>query len=110
ACAKAADAEGGPVGLGAPLAVLGRRDAATREGRRAGDLMPCSGEAEPAAYDRQQLARIYALVGEPDQALDLLEKLLAIPSDYSPGWLQIDPSFDSLRSNPRFQKLVSSGP
>ena len=47
------------------------------------------------------------LVGEPEKALDRLEPLLKIPYYLSPGWLNIDPNFDSLRQNPRFQKLVA---
>ena len=38
--------------------------------------------------------------------LDHLEPLLKIPYVLSPGWLKIDPNFDPLRKNPRFQKLV----
>ena len=60
-------------------------------------------------YFQHQLARIYTLVGEPEKALDQLEPLLKIPYYLSPGWLKIDPNFDPLRKNPRFQKLVASG-
>jgi hypothetical protein len=49
------------------------------------------------------------LVGEPEKALDKLEPLLKIRYWLSPGWLKIDPSFDPLRKNPRFQKLVAGG-
>ena len=56
---------------------------------------------------QHQLARIDILVGEPEKAIDQLEALLKIPNYLSPGWLKIDPNFDSLRSNPRFQKLVA---
>jgi hypothetical protein len=48
-----------------------------------------------------------ALLGEPEKALDHLEPLLKVPYSLSPGWLRIDPMFDPLRKNPRFQKLVA---
>ena len=57
-------------------------------------------------YLEHQLARIEILVGEPEKALDHLERLVKIPYLLSPGWLKIDPNFDPLRKNPRFQKLV----
>ena len=57
-------------------------------------------------YLQHQLARIYLLVGAPERALDVLEPLLRIPYILSPGWLRVDPTFDPLRSNPRFQRLA----
>ena len=59
---------------------------------------------------RHQLARIYILVGEPEKAINTLEPLLKIPYYLSPAWLRIDPTFDPLRKNPRFQKLVAATP
>jgi hypothetical protein len=58
-------------------------------------------------YIQHQLARIYMLVGEPEKALDKLEPLLKTPYFISPGWLRIDPNFDPLRGNPRFEKLAA---
>jgi serine/threonine-protein kinase len=92
--------------LGTMLAYLGRKDEAIRQGKRSLELAPISKDAYGGAYDQHQLARIYILVGEPDKALDQLEPLLKIPYYLTPAWLKIDPTFDPLRKNPRFLKLI----
>lgn len=94
--------------LGLALAYLGRKEEAIREGERAVSLQPVARDAVDGPYNQHQLARIYILVGEPEKALDQLEPLLKIPYWLSPAWLSIDPNFDPLRKNPRFQKLVST--
>jgi tetratricopeptide (TPR) repeat protein len=90
--------------LGLALAYLGQKTDAIREGERAVALQPAAKNAVDGPYDQHQLVRIYMLVGEPEKALDQLEPLLKIPYYLSPGWLKIDPNFDPLRKNPRFQK------
>jgi Flp pilus assembly protein TadD len=92
--------------LGVALAYLGRKAEAVREGRRGVELRPISRDAALGPYMQLQLVRIYLLVGEPDKALGQLEPLLRMPYYLSPGWLRIDPTFDPLRTNPRFRKLV----
>jgi serine/threonine-protein kinase len=87
-------------------AYMGRSAEAAREGEKGLALQPIAKDAYSGAYNQHLLARIYMLVGEPDKALDMLEPLLRIPYYLSPGWLKIDPTFDPLRKNPRFQKLV----
>jgi len=93
--------------LGLALAYLGRKDEAVREGKRAVALAPVAEDAQRGPYYQHELARIYILVGEPEKALDQLEPLLKIPYYLSPAWLRIDPNFDPLRKNPRFQRLVA---
>ena len=93
--------------LGLMLAYLGRNEDAIREGERAAALVPLSRDAYFGAYIQHQLARIYVAVGDQDKALDRVELLLKTPYYLSPGWLRIDPTFAPLRSNPRFQRLVS---
>jgi hypothetical protein len=46
-------------------------------------------------------------VGEPEKAIDVLESLLGRPSNLSSASLAINPYFEPLRQNPRFQKLVA---
>ncbi len=53
--------------------------------------------------------RVYILTGEHEKALDRLEPLLKIPYHLTPAWLEIDPNFDTLRQNPRFQMLIGKG-
>jgi serine/threonine protein kinase/tetratricopeptide (TPR) repeat protein len=93
--------------LGVALAYLGRKADAIREGERGLALAPIEKDAYGGPYNQFQLVRIYILTGEHEKALDLLEPLLAIPFYLSPGWLRIDPTFDPLRKNPRFQKLAN---
>ena len=92
--------------LGLSLAYLGRKADAVREGLAGVKLMPISQDGFLGPYVQLQLVRIYLLVGEPEKALDQLEPLLKVPFYLSPGWLRIDPTFEPLRKNPRFQRLV----
>ena len=92
--------------LGLSLAYLGRKADAVREGQRGVELMPISQDGYFGPYVQLQLVRIYLLIGEPEKALDQLEPLLKVPFYLSPGWLRIDPTFEPLRNNPRFRKLV----
>jgi TolB-like protein/Tfp pilus assembly protein PilF len=94
--------------LGLMLAYLGRKDEAIREGLRAVAQVPPSKDAVNGAYSQHQLVRIYIAAGEPEKALDQLEALMKIPYYVTPAWLKIDPNFDPIRNNPRFQKLVAS--
>lgn len=92
--------------LGITLAGLGRKEGAIREGLRAVEILPISKEAWQGAYRLEDLARIYAMVGDKDSAIDTLERLMSIPIDLGVAALKLDPSWKSLRNHPRYQELI----
>jgi DNA-binding SARP family transcriptional activator/TolB-like protein len=92
--------------LGLALAWLGRKEAAEREGLKGVELMPIGRDGYFGPYVQLQLVRIYIALDEQEKAIDQLEPLLQVPFYLSPGWLRIDPTFDPLRTSPRFQALT----
>ena len=92
--------------LGLALAYMGQKTEAVRWGRKGAEAVPPSKDTQSGSYFQHLLARIYILVGDQEKALDTLEELLEHPYYVSPGWLRIDPTFDPLRKNPRFQRLT----
>jgi len=94
--------------LGTIDAVLGNKDEAVREGRRAVELLPLEKDAIDAAVLRQYLASIYAWTGEKNLALEELRRLVSIPGHLSYGQLRLDPMWEPLRGDGRFDKIVES--
>jgi TolB-like protein/class 3 adenylate cyclase/cytochrome c-type biogenesis protein CcmH/NrfG len=95
--------------LGQIDAALGRKEDAIREGRRACELMPISQDAYSGPAMITQLAVIYGWTGEKDLALEQLRMSAEVPNNrISYGRLQLDPQWDSLRRDPRFDKIVAS--
>jgi len=92
--------------LGLVLAGLGRKEEAIREGRLAVDLHAQSNDAFIHPAFVENLAAIYAMVGDHEAALDRIEYVLSIPSELSVPMLQLDPRWIPLRGHPRFQRLV----
>ena len=69
--------------LGLLYAYMQRKEDAIREGRRAVELEPESQNAFHGAIWAANLALVYALVGEQDQAITLIERLLSTPGAVS---------------------------
>jgi hypothetical protein len=94
--------------LGLIDAGLGRKEEAVREGRRACELVPLSSDALVGPGLITDLATIYAWVGENDLALEQLAVSAQTPNGVTYGDLKLDPLWDSLRGDPRFEKIVAS--
>jgi tetratricopeptide (TPR) repeat protein len=84
---------------------LGEKELAMSEAQHAVDLMPISKDAYDAALVLEGQAQVYTWTNQPDRAIELLQKLVSMPGYVSYGYLKMYPSWDPLRSDPRFQKL-----
>ncbi|MDQ3120105.1 MAG: hypothetical protein M3Q89_11150 [Verrucomicrobiota bacterium] len=95
--------------LGLVHAALGHKDEAIRFGKRAVELLPISKDAFDGPVLATNLAVIYAQVGETDLALAELVPLLNVPNGPTAGTLRVEPEWDPLRGDPRFEKLCIGG-
>ncbi len=93
--------------LGLIDAGLGRKEEAMREGRRGVELLPISKNSIDGGELMKYLGVIYAWCGEKDLAVEQIAATLRIPSTLSYGYLKLHPAWDSLRGDPRFEKIVA---
>ena len=93
--------------LARAFAGLGRKEDAVREGLKAVELLPVARDAFDGPFYLKQLAELQARVGNTDEAISLVRQLLQTPAGLalSPALLRLDPAWDSLRHDPRFQTL-----
>lgn len=104
-----ADAESN---LGLVYAGLGNKEKALEFGRRATEDLPVSRDMMVGGFYLTQLAMVEAQVGEKEAALDHIERLLSMPTGHaiSRASLRLDPVWDPIRNDPRFQKLSQGQP
>ena len=94
--------------LGVIDAALGKTKQAVREAKRAEGLLPITLDAVDGARVTKYVAITYALSGKKDEALAQLATAVKMPGYLNYGELRLDPIWDPIRSDPRFQKIVSS--
>jgi TolB-like protein/tetratricopeptide (TPR) repeat protein len=87
---------------------LGRKEEAIREALRAVELVPLAKDSIDGPFRATNLALVYAWTGEHDRALEQLEKVATIPAGPTYGDLKFNPCWDSLRGDPRFDKIVAA--
>jgi TolB-like protein/Flp pilus assembly protein TadD len=88
------------------LAALGQKDQAIVEGKRAVELLPESEDHFDGPQQTAALAQIYTWTGESDEAFRLLDHLLTVPNGLAVPILKLDPGWDPLRKDPRYQALI----
>jgi TolB-like protein len=88
------------------LAYLGQKNAALAEAQRAAELLPESKDAFGGPEITEGAAEVYCIVGENGRAIEVLDGLLSRPSTVTVPGLKVNPIWDPLRNDPRFQALI----
>jgi hypothetical protein len=90
------------------LAYVGRREAALQEAERGRRLAQAEGnEYFDIPFTQHMLARIYAVTGDKTHAIEHLDSLLAKTYYISSAWMRIDPTWNTLHDDPRFERLIA---
>jgi TolB-like protein len=95
--------------LGLVYANMGDAASAVAEGRKGMELQRTSEDPFEGPLREEEMAQIYALLGNADEAIPILKRWVQVPSATSitPALMRIDPIWDPIRSDPRFQELVA---
>jgi len=95
--------------LGIVYANMGDAASAVAEGRKGMELQPTSEDPFEGPQREEEMALIYARLGNADEAIPILQRWIQVPSSTSitPTLLRIDPDWDPIRNDPRFQELAA---
>jgi eukaryotic-like serine/threonine-protein kinase len=97
--------------LGLAYAGLGEAASAIAEGQKAMALCPTSKYPATGPTQEDGMLAIYTRLGDADHAIPILKRLLQIPCDsaifLTPARLRLDPAWDAIRNDPRFQELAA---
>jgi len=94
--------------LGIAYAGLGQYLRATAQADSAAVLRPIERDALRGGVWAMELARLYSIVGRSEDAIELLARLLQVPSPATVAGLRVDPTFSALQQHPRFQEILES--
>jgi TolB-like protein/Tfp pilus assembly protein PilF len=100
------DSEEAHLQLAKVLAYLGEKESALAEAQRATELLPESKDAFGGPEIMTGVAEVYAILGDNDRAIEILDRLLSRPSAVTAQLLKLNPIWDPLRNDPRFQGLI----
>jgi tetratricopeptide (TPR) repeat protein len=95
-----------PGALALAYGYLGEKEKAIDQARRAVEAY--NGDAWTQPLAEVMRAQVEVIAGNLDNAVAALPRLLKIPNGLTPADLKLDPVWDPLRKDPRFQKLVVS--
>jgi TolB-like protein/class 3 adenylate cyclase len=103
---RSSDAPQIRIQLAKVLAYLGERDSALAEAQRATELLPESKDAFGGPEITEEVAHVHAVLGDNGRAIEILDGLLNRPSGVTVPGLKVNPIWDPLRNDPRFQALI----
>ena len=95
------------VQLSVAEAGLGQNEEALRHARQAAEILPPSVDAVLGPSCEMRLAQVLAMTGDRDGAFDKLGKLVKLPFGLNHGDLKLNPMWDDLRDDPRFDRILA---
>lgn len=94
--------------LGKSYALAGNPDEAVSFGQKAVNLKSIKLDVLKSVSKEQDLMEIYIITGNFDRALNMIERLLSIPSYLHISDIKLNPLYDPLRNIPRFQEIIAN--